>query len=348
MNLFIMKRTNVILLLIGLIMCANFIVYRTSAFGPVPNEVVIGSLLDFLMVIPLLLYVFIFRQKPTLHHFIGVISRLSILAYIAIPKPYFTHYSLTSYLIFIIIGLLTISACLYLYRFLSILPLLKRSYLAEATNYALFPINLEKALETTFHNLKTSPWWLHDLSILYYTCSFKKKVHVNGSSFSYHKSANGVALNLVIIHAIVLETVGVHYFLHQWSPALSMILLLLNIYGIVFMIAEIQAIRLSPYVLTTKELILQTGLTKRAIIPLATIKEIKWYDGAETFTKAEQAHLYDARLNDFVPEKPTFEIQLHQKQTLTLPYGITKEIDRIVLNVDDKHTFYTEVLKCIK
>jgi len=43
--------------------------------------------------------------------------------------------------------------------------------------------------------------------------------------------------------------------------------------------------------------------------------------------KAVQAHLYDARLNDFVPEEPTFEIQLHQKQMLTLPYGITKNID---------------------
>ena len=72
----------------------------------------------------------------------------------------------------------------------------------------------------------------------------------------------------MLIHAIAVESIGLHYLLHQWNVVIAFVLLLLNIYSILYFLAEIHATRLTPYLLTEDTLLLQTGFSKSMLLPL--------------------------------------------------------------------------------
>lgn len=188
-----------------------------------------------------------------------------------------------------------------------------------------------------------------EFAMFYYSLfSWKKKTEMaNGQPFTYHKKTSVNAVYIMLIHAIAIESIGLHYFLHQWNPIVSYILLGLNIYGILYFLAELHATRLTPFLLTEKYLLLQSGFSKSMHIPLEQIQELKYYDGPEKFSRKEQDNLYDARVMDIIQEKPLFEINLKEPQELQLMYGMKRKVKRIVLNVDEPSVFYTEIQKVI-
>jgi hypothetical protein len=100
------------------------------------------------------------------------------------------------------------------------------------------------------------------------------------------------------IHAIVIETIGVHYLLHKINPIISYITLLLNVYTVLLFIAEIQSIQLTPIQIRNEELVIQIGIMKRINIPLENISKLEYYNGPEKFSNKELEHIFDARVND--------------------------------------------------
>ncbi|WP_377918163.1 hypothetical protein [Bacillus songklensis] len=171
--------------------------------------------------------------------------------------------------------------------------------------------------------------------------SWKKKAPVkDGQIFTFHTKTSTVALHIMLIHALALESVGFHYFLHQWNEVLAWVLLALNVYTLFFFLGEIQAIRLCPIKLTNKTLTLQIGLAKSMVIPLDAIKTIKQYDGPEKLSKHKQKTIFDATVADFMKEKPMFEIVLNEPVEACYMYGIKKKTERILLNADNAEAFY--------
>ncbi|NHM29406.1 hypothetical protein [Neobacillus terrae] len=143
----------------------------------------------------------------------------------------------------------------------------------------------------------------------------------------------------MLIHAMAIETIGLHYFLHQWNPIASSILLIFNIYGILFFLAEIQAIRLSPFLVTEDELILQAGLSKGMQIPLREIEEFKTYSGPDIIPGKKKNNIFDARPSDFIMEKPQFQIKLKNKLRIFYMYGLRGSVNQIILSVDNPGEF---------
>jgi len=80
---------------------------------------------------------------------------------------------------------------------------------------------------------------------------------------------------MMMIHAIVIETIGIHWWLHEKSMVLSILLLILNVYSVLFFIADIQAVRLNPIYATNDALYLSLGLMKRTTIRFANIEKIE-------------------------------------------------------------------------
>ena len=78
----------------------------------------------------------------------------------------------------------------------------------------------------------------------------------------------------MIIHGIAIETIGIHWWLHEKSIILSVVLLVLNIYSVIFFLADMQAIRLNPVYVTNDTLYLSLGLMKRTEIRFDHIAEI--------------------------------------------------------------------------
>ena len=72
----------------------------------------------------------------------------------------------------------------------------------------------------------------------------------------------------MIIHATIIESIGFHYLLHQWNPVIAWILLILNVYAMIYFIAEIQAMRKNPLVVTEEQVVIQIGLERKLLCHL--------------------------------------------------------------------------------
>ncbi len=71
-----------------------------------------------------------------------------------------------------------------------------------------------------------------DFLMLYYAfASWKRKER---SGLTLHKSSSYIAFQIMLIHGIVIETIGIHWWLHEKSMVLSIILLILNVYSVIF------------------------------------------------------------------------------------------------------------------
>jgi hypothetical protein len=333
------------LLFICLILLSNYSLYHLPLLSDIPKEVALGSILDFLIVIPILTYFMIIRKRYSLKY-IGIVLLAGYgAAYFIIPNQHLNEYPFFSYIVVASEGIFILIELYILIKIASNLPKLVREYKRINNDSSLFLKNTRLALEKTLPNQRVLQVFFSEFSMFYYSLfSWKKNVSLSSEmSFTYHKKTSSTALYFMLIHATVLESVGLHYFLHQWNEVVSYILLALNVYGVLFFIAEIQATRLSPFVLTDEDLYLQVGFSKSMTISSENIKHVQSYEGPEKFTKDELKTMFDARVIDFMQEKPMFEIQLKQPQTLHLLYGFSRQVDRIVLNVDDPNTFYNEL-----
>lgn len=158
--------------------------------------------------------------------------------------------------------------------------------------------------------------------------------------YTFHQKTSTIPLHIMLIQALVLESVGFHYFLHQWSEIAAWILLALNGYTLLLFLGEIQAIRLCPVQLTDDNLVLQISLMKSLSVPLKKIDKVQYYDGPEQWSKQELKTIFDGTAADFVKEKPTFELLLKEPITAHYLYGFEKKVNRIFLNIDEPDTFY--------
>jgi hypothetical protein len=348
----ILKKRNLVLWvsLTTIVALANYALYRLPIYNPIPNGVVLGSLFDFLIVIPLITYFLIIRKRYSLKHMgLAIIAGYGA-AYLIIPNAQIQQYAFVPYIILISEGLFILLELYIFYKILTKLPKLIREYKNLSQENSLFLYNLRMSLDKNLLNQKVLQVFLSEFAIFYYSLfSWTKKVKVsNGQPFTYHKKTSVMSVYIMLIHAIVIESVGFHYLLHGWNELVTYIVLFLNMYTVLYFLGEINATRLTPFILSDKKLYLQTGLSKSMEVPLNLIKEFKYYDGPEKFTRKELATLFDARVIDFITEKPTFEIMLKEPLTLNLLYGIQRKVDRIVLNVDEPSNFYEQLTKLIK
>jgi hypothetical protein len=337
--------------LVLLILVCNYTLYHQTLFYPLDEKLVIASLIDFILVIPILTYFIIIRKRYSLK-----VIGLPLLggyaaAYLIIPDDLLQSFSQLSWIILAIEGLFISVEVLLLYKVVMKLPKLKKEFTRITGLGVYFPESINQTLESVIKNNTLRNIWTTELSIYYFSLfSYRKKVgsQIIEHTFSYHKNTSAIALNIMLIHAIVIETLGLHYFLHQVNPVVSYILLLLNVYSVFLFLAEIQAIRLCPIQIIDKELLIQIGMMKRIKVPISNIVKFEHYNGPDTFSKAEEKHIFNARVNDLIQEKPMFDIHLKTPIYANLLYGFTKEINRIVLTVDDPNRFYQTLTEYIE
>lgn len=110
-------------------------------------------------------------------------------------------------------------------------------------------------------------------------------------------------------------------------------------------LAEIQAMRKNPIIVTEEKIIIQIGLGKKIIIPFAQIDTITFYKG-ELLKKEKE--VLDATVMEFIKEPPTFEIILKEPMKAQLLYGFSKTVSRVHLNVDEERKFYDAVTEKLK
>ncbi|MFK4467939.1 hypothetical protein [Bacillus sp. RC252] len=334
--------------LVSLIMLSNYLLYALPIVPAAPKEVVLGSLLDFMFVIPVITYFFIIRKRYSLTYMFPVVIAGYVFARFIIPSDYLQAFSFISY---VIVAGEIVFVCFELfliYKIIRVLPKIIKRYKEYRSEYSSFSYAIDAAFDATMKRSKAVSIILTECKLIYYAfLSWREKVPDGECTYSYHKKTGAIGVYIMIIHATVIESIGFHYLLHQWNPVIAWILLILNVYAMIYFLAEIQAMRKNPIVVTEEQVIIQIGLGKKVVLPFTQIDNIAFYKG-ESLTAKEEKEVLDATVMEFIKEPATFEITLKEPVKVQLLYGFTKTVSRVHLNVDEKRKFYDAVTERLK
>ncbi|MCU4824805.1 hypothetical protein OCA00_24700 [Bacillus cereus] len=342
------RRKGIWIGLVSLIMLSNYLLYALPIVPVAPKEVVLGSLLDCMFVIPIITYFFIIRKRYSLTYIVPVVIAGYIFARFIIPSDYLQAFSFISYIIVAAeIAFVGIELFL-LYKIVRVLPKIIKKYKEYRRENYSFSYAIDAAFDATMKRSKLVDVILTECKLIYYAfLSWREKVPTGKSVYSYHKKTGAIGVYIMIIHATVIESIGFHYLLHQWNSVIAWILLILNVYAMIYFIAEIQAMRKNPLVVTEEQVIIQIGLGKKIVMPFTQIDSIAFYKG-ELLTAKEGKQVLDATVMEFIKEPATFEITLKEPVKAQLLYGFSKTVSRIYLNVDEERKFYDAVKEKLK
>lgn len=340
------RRKGIWIGLVSLILLSNYLLYALPIVPAAPKEVVLGSILDCMFVIPIITYFFIIRKRYSLTYIFPVVIAGYIFARFIIPSDYLQAFSYVSYIIvageiaFVCVELFL------LYKIVRKLPNIIKKYKEYKSEYSLFSYAIDAAFEATMKRNKLVDIIVTECKLIYYAfLSWREKVPEGESVYSYHKKTGAIGVYIMIIHATLIESIGFHYLLHQWNPVIAWVLLILNVYAMFYFLAEIQAMRKNPIIVTEEKIIIQIGLGKKIIIPFAQIDTITFYKG-ELLKKEKE--VLDATVMEFIKEPPTFEIILKEPMKAQLLYGFSKTVSRVHLNIDEERKFYDAVTEKLK
>ncbi|WEA42705.1 beta-carotene 15,15'-monooxygenase [Priestia aryabhattai] len=327
----------VALFLLLLVISSNYVLYHSS-FGlqSLPanlNGVVIGSILDLSLVAPLLFLAW--QRKFSLKYFIVLMATGLIAARFIIPSEYLASFQSVMWLGVGIEGILILFELSLLFMLVkNVPPILRR--IKSSSLPLLFSFSRavnEKFPKQTFLHVLSS-----EMLMFYYAFgTWKKKPSAEVNTFTLYKRSSFITFQIMIIHAIVIETLGLHWLLHNTSVILSIVLLILNIYSIVFFLGDIQALRLNPLRVEDDRLYVSFGLSKRMEISFSDIAEI-----------VEDAHILQQKVpnttiefiaRDFETVHPDLLLILKSPIEATLFMGIKKKYQQVAIRVDDPHAF---------
>jgi hypothetical protein len=327
-------------LLVALVIGSNIILYKVPVFQPVSAVVLIGSIIDFLIVLPLLTYFFVIRKRYSWKvTVLAVLAGYGIATFI-IPDLLLKKVSFIPQVLFLLeAGFLVIE----LYLFITVLRKIKR---VRTTFYGLpadspFLLKIKQAFNVHFSKTRMLETVISEITMIYYALfSWRVPPMQSGDIFTYHKKTSFIALNLMLIHALLIESVGLHYFISKVDHTLSFVLLFINAYTVLFLFGHLQAVKKVPLIAEEKSLNINVGFIKGMNIPFSKIKELRKYEGPETIPHSEKKYTFEALVSDFVPEKPSIELILMEQITVDFIYGFKKKVSRVVIKVDEPHALY--------
>ncbi|WP_203362997.1 hypothetical protein [Bacillus sp. REN10] len=331
-------------LLAGVIILGNYSAHHllTVSSGDV-RGMTIGSLVDFVIVLPLLTYFLILRKKWSVVPIIGVAFLGYLAAKMMIPAERLDGMEWIGWV------LAAGEVALFSVEIWLIVKVVKfiRSVRAEAQQQAgrftpamaVLQQADEKFSGNRLAQIVVSEW----VMLKHAFGSWKQKAPTSPQHFTAHQKTSVIAFYVMMIHAIVLETVGVHWLLHSVSPIISWVLLVFNVYGVLFFIGEIQAIRLNRITVDSHEIIIPIGLMKRITVPVEAIRSIRRPESGEYHPKDTTA--FHGMYVDFEKPEPQIVIELNEPLTVKYLYGFSKQVEKVYLKLDQPEEFVAVVTK---
>ncbi len=336
------KRNHLWLILFVLVLTSNTLIYHTSLYETLgihnAPEVVIGSLLDILIVAPILLCLYLkkFNWKLAVVLFAGA----SIFATLAIPNALLAPYKfITNTGIFLEVAIISFEVLLII-LFVTYLPkLIKQVRQDERPLVFSFNTAVEQRSKNPVIKVLSS-----ELLVFYYAFASWKKKPMEGVSL--HQKSSYVAFQVMLLHAIVLESLGFHWWLHSKAPIVSIILLLLNVYGFIFILADLQAMRLNRIQHDHKGFYIPFGLMKHAYINYENIEEVILDKDELRLKRRKDCVEFICR--DFEEVFPQVILKMKEPQQVRFIYGMKKSYRFVAIKCDDSNFFIEKLQKEVK
>ena len=328
------KKQNIWLAFLFMVLVSNYTLYNTglgSSILPIEtNGVVLGSLIDLVVIVPVLWM--LYKGKFSLKQAIFLAAFGCIAARFIIPLEHlqpFVAVTWAGFAIEAILILLEIFLVATLVRYLPrILDDVRASSLPDLFSFS-------QAVEKQIPKHPVIQMICSDLLVLYYGFASWKRQERPG--LTLHKNSSYIAFQLMIIHGIAIETIGIHWWLHEKSMILSIVLLIFNIYSVIFFIADMQAIRLNPVYVTDDTIYVSLGLMKRTEIHFDKIEEI--IVDEEQLERKLSKDTIDFVARDFGEAYPQVILKMKEPVEVTFMLGIKKRYNQVAIKVDQSQEF---------
>ncbi|WP_226585421.1 hypothetical protein [Halobacillus litoralis] len=328
---------------IALLLTTNFLAQRLEWSGPVKPVTVWAAVIDVMMILPIVLFLFVLRRKPN----------LSVLAPLWLIGALFIHWIVPDYakenLLFFNTAIIIVEAAFFLMEVILLLYLLRkypiwiRNFKDSHVTYPHLMARIAAANQKTFHNSITGSFGrviqflAADLSAIRYAF-FPHLDHTpsHAYSFSYHKKSEYFGVFIMLIHAMLVEIIAVHVLLMQYSHTAAWIAAIIDIYGLVFLIGDYQAVRKSPIIIDDKNVHLQKGLRFSMTLPIEMIRYVRPFSA-----KDEQGvpGTYNMTLSGLEERDPQIVMELKEGVEGERFFGRKREVHRLFITVDNPAGF---------
>lgn len=261
-----------------LILCSNYTVMVIQPFEPVTDTLILASLFDLTIVLPLFFYLFVVRNRLSLITLLPVVIGGFWFAYFIVPHHDLLIFDYLKYGIYGLEGLFIVIELFLAAMLLRKIPTLYQNYKQQKEINYFYPPTMRTAMNKTFGEKKLIDIIVYDFSIFYYGFFSWKQKWVDRNhirSFTIHINSGYFGLFIMLVHAMVIEVIGVHFLIaHFWSPTAAWIFTALDLYALLWIIADYHAVRLSPIVIKDDKLYAQVGIRREIVVDLNTIKSI--------------------------------------------------------------------------
>ncbi|MDD1505364.1 beta-carotene 15,15'-monooxygenase [Lysinibacillus sp. CNPSo 3705] len=337
------NKQNIWLAFLLLVLASNYTLYNTglgvSILPTETNGVVIGSLIDFVLVIPVLFL--LYKGKFSIKQAVILAATGCIAARFIIPIEHLQPFVAVTWAGFAIEGTLILLEILLVATLVRYMPRI----LADVRSTTIPDLfSFSKAVEKYAPKHPIIKIFCADFVVFYYAfASWKRKER---SGLTLHKNSSYIAFIIMLIHGTVIETIGIHWWLHEKSIVLSILLLILNVYTVLFFIADMQAIRLNPVHVTSDKLYLSLGLMKRAEIRFEQIEEL--IEDKEQLERKLSKDTIDFIARDFEAAYPQFILKMKEPVEVTFMFGLKKRYNSVAIKADQAQEFRKMLIQGIE
>ncbi len=311
--------------LFGGVTAAGFAIVRTSHFADHPRILSLALTLDIAVFLPCAYLFLAWKMKWPLVTAVPVFLLSLVAAHWVLPAENESDLALLE----LALGPLEAAAILFL-------VIKTRRVAREYRNRENpdFLEALEIALGRVINGTRVLQVLLTEICVVYYGLfAWRKKPSrpAGAAAFTYHKKSGYGMLAGVLIFVIAVETSLLHFLLKPHVPLLAWLLTALSLYGVIFILADLNAARLRPIHMDARSLAVRVGLRWRCRIPLSDIA------GVEAVTLSMENR--EGFLNGVLVGNGNVILILSRPAFAVGFYGMRKRFDRIALAVDDAGSF---------
>ena len=325
------------LVVVIFVLAVNYVLFNTS-FGisilpDEPNFVVIGSILDLAVVAPLMFLAWM--RKWSWKNIILSMAAGLVLVRFLIPMKYLTPFEKITWVGFAVEAVFILLEIFILLTIFKNMPTIIRS-VRESELPVVFSFSAAVREQAREHPIVKV--LLAEMLVCYYAfASWRKKPAIGANDFTLHHNSSFTAFRVMLIHALVLETIAIHWMLYEKYFLLAMILLVVDVYTVIFFLADMQAVRLNPLKVTNEGLYISFGIMKRIEMKWSDIEEI--IEDNEMLQKKRSKDTINFIARDFEVTHPTVILKLKSPVEATLLMGLSRRYEKVAIKVDNPAPF---------
>lgn len=324
------------------ILVTNVLLYQTEWIGEIALPIVIGTLVDIFVVVPVIFFLFVLRRKPTLSLLAPIFLLGLLFIHLILPSYAKDYVSFLTTTILVGEAIIVVIEIVAFVTFLRSFPRWKKAFhQAKDTHHHVLARMYQANRKTMIDHSLAIPFQkvmaviATDAAAIRYACfPFLDQAQTGANAFTYHKKTEYIGVFFMLVHAMVIEIIAVHAALAQYSHTVAWIATIIDVYALLFLIGDYQAIRKSPIIIDRHSLHIQKGLRFHLTLPLEAILSVE--EGVEDVREKQSLSL---GLAGFEPPIPDYKLTLKTAQTAYLIFGLKRSVKTVYIKVDDPESF---------